>query len=120
MNDNLIIQHLYSLSPNLFFLNLNLVIICRRLDCHSFSDLVNLLAAGHLEACNSFQKNRLKNKQWNCYYRAHVSSLMKGSVIRAYMYPIKNCLLYINYLYYSSSCSQGHFSTCKFIGKILV
>ena len=86
MNDNLIIQHLYSLSPNLFFFfNLNLVIICRRLDCHSFSDLVNLLAAGHLEACNSFQKNRLKNKQWNCYYRAHVSSFERVSDSRLHV-----------------------------------
>ena len=68
-----------------FFLNLNLVIICRRLDCHSFSDLVNLLAAGHLEACNSFQKNRLKNKQWNCYYRAHVSSFERVSDSRLHV-----------------------------------
>ena len=68
-----------------FFSNLNLVIICRRLDCHSFSDLVNLLAAGHLEACNSFQKNRLKNKQWNCYYRAHVSSFERVSDSRLHV-----------------------------------
>ena len=68
-----------------FFFNLNLVIICRRLDCHSFSDLVNLLAAGHLEACNSFQKNRLKNKQWNCYYRAHVSSFERVSDSRLHV-----------------------------------